>query len=315
MSTNPPGGGYPPQQPPPGGGYPPQGPGGGYPPPPPGSGGYPPQGPGGGYPPPPPGGGYPPPQGGGGFPGAPGSGSFSVTEAYSYGWKKFTENWQPYVLALVVFAVVGALLSGIYYVILGLFGAFASSAAESTVTVDPVTGELVYSGGTALGAAGIFSSLFFFGLMSLVVATYGWLVQAALIRGTLATTAGRVVDFKTFFATDKIGSIIGGGVLVGIMTSIGIVLCYLPGLIVMFLSQFFMFFILDRQLGVIDSIKASWSFVFNNLGPLILVFLLGLLVYFVGSLLCGVGLLAAIPVIVLAQTYAYRMLQGQAVAN
>jgi hypothetical protein len=252
---------------------------------------------------------------GGGYPGAPGGRPFSVTDAYSYGWKKFTENWQPYVLALVVFAVVGGVLYGIYYAILGLFGAFAADTAEGSFTVDPVTGELIYSGGSGLGGAGLFGGLILFGLLSLAFAIYGWIVQAAIIRGTLATSAGQPVDFKTFFATDKIGAIIGGGVLVGIMTSIGFVLCYLPGVVVMFLSQYFMFFILDRQLGVIDSIKASWSFVFNNLGPLILVFLLGLVAYFVGAMLCGVGLLAAIPVIVLAQTYAYRLLQGQAVAN
>ncbi len=311
MSTNPPGppGSVPP--PPPGGTPPPPPPGGGYPPGPPG-GGYPPP-PGGGYPPGPPGGGYPPPPGGPppgqpGYPGAPGAQGFSVTEAISYGWKKFTENWQPYVLALVVFAAVGAVLYGIYYAILGLFGFFSS---ENVFEVDPVTGEVVTSAGAGTSFIG---GLVLAGLISLVFAVYGWFVQSAIIRGTLATTAGRPVEFKSFFVTDKLGSIIGAGVLVGIMTSIGFVLCYLPGLIVAFLSQFFMFFILDRNLGVIDSIKASWSFVFSNLGPLILLFLLSMVVYFVGALLCGVGLLAAIPVIVIAQTYAYRLLQGGTVA-
>ena len=294
MSTNPPG---------PPGSVPPPPPGGTPPPPPPG-GGYPPGPPGGGYPPPPGG----PPPGQPGYPGAPGAQGFSVTEAISYGWKKFTENWQPYVLALVVFAAVGAVLYGIYYAILGLFGFFSS---ENVFEVDPVTGEVVTSAGAGTSFIG---GLVLAGLISLVFAVYGWFVQSAIIRGTLATTAGRPVEFKSFFVTDKLGSIIGAGVLVGIMTSIGFVLCYLPGLIVAFLSQFFMFFILDRNLGVIDSIKASWSFVFSNLGPLILLFLLSMVVYFVGALLCGVGLLAAIPVIVIAQTYAYRLLQGGTVA-
>ena len=314
MSTNPP---VPPGSvpPPPGGGgnYPPPPPGGTPPPPPPGGGYPPPPPPGGGYPPPPPGGGYPPPPPGqpGGYPGVPGASGFSATDAISYGWKKFTENWQPYVLALVVFAVVGAVLYGIYYAILGLFGFFGSSSSDAGFTVDPVTGELVYD---SVGGATFVSSLLLIALMSLVFAVYGWFVQSAIIRGSLATTAGRPVEFKSFFATDKLGTIIGAGVLVGIMTAIGMFLCYLPGILVAFASQFFMFFILERNLGVIDSIKASWSFVFKNFGPLILLFLLSLLVYFVGALLCGVGLLAAIPVIVLAQTYAYRVLQGGTVA-
>ena len=64
-------------------------------------------------------------------------------------------------------------------------------------------------------------------------------------------------------------------------------------------------------MGAIDSIKASWSFVKDHVGPLILLYLLTLVVAFVGALLCGVGLLAAIPIVVLMQTYAYRKLQGQ----
>ena len=80
------------------------------------------------------------------------------------------------------------------------------------------------------------------------------------------------------------------------------------------MTQYFLFFIIDRNLGAVDSIKASWKFVGDNLGPLILIYLLGMLIAFVGALLCGLGLLVAVPVIVLAQAFAYRTLQHQPVA-
>jgi uncharacterized membrane protein len=47
---------------------------------------------------------------------------------------------------------------------------------------------------------------------------------------------------------------------------------------------------------------------------MVLFFLATLLAYIVGALLCGIGLLAAIPVIYIAQGYTYRRLQGEQVA-
>ena len=111
----PPPGGYPP--PPPPGGYPPPPPGG-YPPPPPPQGGYPPPPPQGGYPPPPPQGGYPPPQGNyppdgyppgpqGGYPSANfGPGGYSVGDAFSWAWNKFSKNAVPLIVATLAYGLI-----------------------------------------------------------------------------------------------------------------------------------------------------------------------------------------------------------------
>ena len=61
-------------------------------------------------------------------------------------------------------------------------------------------------------------------------------------------------------------------------------------------------------------IKASVAFVNANLGTLIGFYIASAIAIFVGALLCGIGLLAAIPVVVIAQAYAYRSLQGEPVA-
>ncbi|MEI2624894.1 MAG: hypothetical protein V9G23_13960 [Giesbergeria sp.] len=132
--------------------------------------------------------------------------------------------------------------------------------------------------------------------------------------GALGVSAGQKVEFKSFFATDRLGRIVGASFLVAVAVSIGFLLCYIPGIIIAFMTQYFLFFIIDRNLGAVDSIKASWKFVGDNLGPLILIYLVAMLIAFVGALLCGLGLLVAVPVIVLAQAFAYRTLQHQPVA-
>ena len=79
-------------------------------------------------------------------------------------------------------------------------------------------------------------------------------------------------------------------------------------------AAFALYFVVDKQMPALEAIKASISFVNKNLGTLIGFFLASLLAYFVGALLCGIGLLAAIPVVIIVQAYTYRTLQGEAVA-
>ena len=81
-----------------------------------------------------------------------------------------------------------------------------------------------------------------------------------------------------------------------------------------FFSQFFVHFALDKQLPAVEAIKASFAFVNQNLGTLIGFYLATIVAAFVGALLCGVGLLVAIPVIIIGQAYTYRVLQGEPVA-
>src|SRR3984885_13857035 len=99
----PPPGYGPPPGPPPGYGPPPGQPQPGYRPPP----GY-------GAPPPPPG--YGPPQPGYGPP--PGSG-FSIGEAWAWAWNKFKRNLGPLILAALVYGVIGVVVHGLVFVLLG----------------------------------------------------------------------------------------------------------------------------------------------------------------------------------------------------
>ena len=103
-------------------------------------------------------------------------------------------------------------------------------------------------------------------------------------------------------------------ILVGVATFVGLLLCFVPGLVVMFFTWFTLYFVVDKNMPALEAIKASVSFVNKNMGTLIGFFLAALVAYFVGALLCGIGLLVAIPVVIIAQAYTYRTLQGEEVA-
>lgn len=268
-------------------------------------------------PPPPPGGTSPPPPGGmppppppqppyGGTPAG-----FSVGNAFNYGWTKFQANIGPLLLVMVGFFVVGAIIYAIFYVASGAMVVGTAPTCEYKVLAD---GSLDYvcTGGGGLGfmTAGFF---LIYGIQSIVLFLYGYLVQSAFTRASLAVTDGRPVDAKTVLSSERLGQILVGGVIMAVATTIGYFLCIIPGVIIAFFGHYFVFFVVDKGMSGFDAIKASFQFVNKNLGSLIGLFLAEVLALIIGALICGIGLIVAVPIVIIAQAFAYRKLQGQEV--
>jgi uncharacterized membrane protein len=134
------------------------------------------------------------------------------------------------------------------------------------------------------------------------------------VRGALGITRGEKIDLNTFLSTENLGQIVLAAILLAIGTAVGLILCIIPGLIFIFYSQFTYQFIIDKGLPAFDAIKASFDLVNKNLGSVVGLFFASILAVIVGAILCGVGLLVAIPVTIIATAYAYRLMTGQTVA-
>ncbi|TDH52663.1 hypothetical protein E2F47_13770, partial [Mycobacterium eburneum] len=272
---------YPPQTP----WYPPQRPE--YPPQPPG---YPSQPP--GYPPQPPA--YGPPTSYGAPPGYPQPGygpppgrRFDAGEAFNWAWNKFSKN----AAALIVpFLAYGALL-----------------AVPTMIAVGVMAGG---SDGSGPGAAAVVIAM----LCYLIVIVVAMLTQAAYLSGCLEIADGKPVTIGSFFSLRNVGQVLVALLLVGGLVFVGSLLCVIPGLIVAFLAQFTIPFVIDRSLPPMDALKASYTTVKNNIGDTFLSYLVQMAVIFVGEMLCGVGLIVAMPVAILVQVYTYRRLSGGRVA-
>ena len=320
------GGGYPPPPPPPGSGYPPgqQGsyppppppPGGGYPPPPGQQGSYPPPPPQqGGYPPPPPPSGAfaPPPPPGGGY-GGPPSGGFDVGTAFSWAWNKFSKNPGPLIVPTLIYGLIIGVIGAVLYV--ALFAAIFASAGltAGTSTYDPSTGTYDYT--TTDAGSSMFSVSFFLIVAGAVLlfVVLGAIVQSAYLNGLFKVVDGQPVTIGDFFKPKNLGQVIVAGLIIGALTALGYVLCVVPALIVGLFAMFTYLFVIDRNLGAVDALKASIDTVKNNFGPAILAFLVAAAILFVGELACGVGVIVAAPVAQLFLAYTYRTLTGGQVA-
>jgi hypothetical protein len=241
-------------------------------------------------PPPPPSDNYgapippPPPSGGYGEPPTPpppagpgGAAEYSVGNAWKYGWDKTIANiGQVLIAVLVLFAV-----------------------------------QIVFGVGGRLISDSIIVS-WFFSLISWIISM---IIAAGIVRFALDVTEGKQLNAATLLTPHKLGDVIVASVLIGIATFIGFILCVIPGLLVMFFTSYTLYFLMDKpELGAIDAMKASFEFTKSNAGNVILWFLLGLVTWFVGALLCGIGLLLAIPVVLIGTAYTYKTINNEPVA-
>lgn len=310
MTDQPPGN-YPP---PPQGGYPPPPPPGGYPPPP-HPGGYPPPPPQNapGYPPPPQGG-YPPPPSGnwsqpqmGGYPPSgygPGGGqAYSVGAAFSWAWNKFSKNAVPMIVATLAYGVIILAVQALTNILSAAVGPGDSTSYTSGETSFAFSYSISSVGGVIVAIVGW--------IISLVV---GGAVQSAYLGGMLDIANGQQVSVGSFFQPRKIGRVVIAGLIVGIITTIGFFLCIVPGIIASIMLMFTVVALIDRDLAPVDAVKTSFNISKSQFGNVLLAWLVMVVTFLVGALLCGVGLLVAAPVATLILVYTYRVLTGGQVA-
>lgn len=252
-------------------------------------------------PPPPPAGATPPPPPPAGA-APPASSDWSVGNALSYGWAKFQANWQPLVIAMVVLFVAFAIVGILYAVVQG-----AVIGDVKLELQDDGTYETTGGGGfaTSLILAAVFTGVFM--VASIVVG-------AMLIRAALDLTEGKAISTSSILKVPDLGPLLVLGVIVGGLTLVGTILCYIPGLIVGFLLQFSVHFLLDKGLAPVEAAKASFNLVKDNLGNAIIWYIVALIVGGIGAIACGVGILVTYPIALIGTAYTYKKFTGQAVA-
>ncbi|GHT32627.1 hypothetical protein AGMMS49574_16520 [Bacteroidia bacterium] len=97
-----------------------------------------------------------------------------------------------------------------------------------------------------------------------------------------------------------------------IIVVIGIILLILPGLYLSIRLQFAFYFIVEENVGVIDSFKKSWELTSNKdlLVPLILLSLASIGLGIAGFICLGVGILVAAPLTYVMQAKVYTILKA-----
>jgi uncharacterized membrane protein len=205
-----------------------------------------------------------------------------VGSAIGYGWKKFTENVGAFIILMLAVFVASVVISVVQQVLTPNDGGFIAI------------------------------------VWSLVVAFVGYvlisIVQAGVWRAGLGVTRGKAPEVSQLTETENITPYILTSIVVGLVGIIGLALCVLPGLIWFFMTAYAPLLALDKGMGPGDAIKTSIDWVKGNAGQVFVILLVAGLVYFVGWLVCCIGLLVTAPVSLVAITYSYRALNNEPVA-
>ena len=211
-----------------------------------------------------------------------------VGAAFSYGWEKFQRYWKEFVLLqLAMFVAV---------LVIALIGFLAVLPALTDTTTGAVVTWILWI-------------VIFF-----VIFALGFILQAGVYRAGLGVTRGIAPSLEMFKDTTNLGPYILTVILVGLGTSIGYILCILPGIAFMILTAYAPLLALDRGMDAVEAIQESYRMVMSNLGQVLLILLVAYLVYYVGSLACGLGVLVTAPIALVMICYSYRALNNEPVA-
>ena len=135
-------------------------------------------------------------------------------------------------------------------------------------------------------------------------------LSLGLVRVGLNLVSGKEVSVGMLFGEGrKLLPAIGASILFGLMVVVGLILLVVPGIYIALRYGQFMTAIVDRNLGVLESLAYSSSITTNNRLNLLVLWLLSFVILLAGALACGVGLVFAGPVVWLASMVAYRWMQ------
>lgn len=271
----------PPAAPPP---PPPAPPVGGTPPPPPPVGGTPPP------PPPPPPSGVPMAMGG--------TGNVDVSASFSWAIAKFQQHAGIFVaLAAVVFA-----LRAVQSLLNSALVNRSTNCVNPNGTLDPNC------------TTGIFANIGISLLLGVVFGALIWLASIGVYRAAIRRTQGVTPSFDQLTTGENLGPYFAVAIVYGIAVFVGLVLCFLPGLVVIFLFQFAPFYALDKGLSVGQAFGNSYRAVVANFVPVLLAALVNIVVGILSGFFFGLLALVLLPFGALFTAHVYRQLNHEAIA-
>jgi uncharacterized membrane protein len=156
--------------------------------------------------------------------------------------------------------------------------------------------------------------LFGVAVADLLIFIVSGFLHIGVYNSALALADGRRVEPSKMFRSDYLLNYLVAILLYGLLAAVGLFLCILPGIVVLYLGFLTPWYVLDQGMAPVDALKASYRTTTSNGWGLIFFALVTWLIYVAGAIVCLVGLLVTVPVALLMVTYTFRRLTGGLVA-
>jgi uncharacterized membrane protein len=216
----------------------------------------------------------------------------------------FTEQWKAWVINTLIYVLICATP------MIAIVGGFYVYLITEVSSRSPYSNQPPIGGGEIL----TFYALLFVAMVYLMLT--GAYFTGAMHKAALKQLRGGKVEIRDLFSGGSTYfSILLYSILGAILTSIGSLLCIVPGLLVGGALFFSAPLIVERNLGPIEAMKTSYELTKKNIWMFTLFsFVVGLIAQ-AGSYACYVGLLATIPLMFTISAVSYRDLFGVAGAK
>lgn len=195
---------------------------------------------------------------------------FLTSEAFSYAWKAYKDNWK----ILLVITIITAILGGYQYEI-----------------KDNEPLEL-----------GKFIISILFGVLSMIV-------NIGVLKSLLKIYDRKKIELLDIFRyTNYFWRYLGASILYGLIIFAGLILFVVPGIIWALKYSMTLNLIVDKDFGIMDALKKSAEMTNGYKAHILLFYFSCLGVLILGVLFVFIGLIVAIPVVWIAGVYVYRHL-------
>jgi uncharacterized membrane protein/phage FluMu protein Com len=150
--------------------------------------------------------------------------------------------------------------------------------------------------------------LIVFGLLALAFIYFLTIGQTLFM---LKVARGQPVQFSDLFAGGRyFWRAIGAVILVTLMTTAGLFLCLVGSFVIVLLFGPYLFVLIDRDVGAVESLSGAYRITSNNLLQLFVIWLAVFGMSLLGSLTCGLATIVIAPFIMLIQAVAYLEMSG-----
>jgi hypothetical protein len=202
------------------------------------------------------------------------------------GWQMFTRQWPGWIVNMVLFFVI--MLIPILPFYLMIFAAQLASGGGEAQPPSPVVLPMIF-------------------LLYAVILPLSSFLLSGAYRSALKQLRGESVTVQDLFSGGPyFVRVLGAMLLIALLATLGGALCIFPAFIVLGLFMFTIPLIIDRDLGAIDAMSASFA---RTKGEWFSFSLFALVLYLlasIGGALCGVGALVTYPLLFTTTAIAYR---------
>ena len=208
------------------------------------------------------------------------------------GWRMFAEQWQTWVVnALVYFGLLTVPMIPIgIFIWLVLVGSLAATQGSPDAAFGAIGLIVIVELGAVL-------------VLWLVVAFF----SAGMHRAALKQLRGEKVQVSDLFSGGHYFlRVAGASFLIGVLTLVGFLMCFIPALLVGGVFFFTVFIIVDRDCGVIEAMRASYDRCRESVWWFTLFALILMLINQAVSSVCSLGLVVTYPLILTIGAVAYR---------